>query len=73
MLKPKEKAKHLIHDFLHMGDIKKAIEHALICVDEILGSCMCEDTEGCRDDPLSYYRNYWKQVRLSIENFKLKK
>lgn len=72
---PKEKAKELVNNFLEkipFADAKvyeywkkemknKAIECALIAVDEILNQFYWVDSKGS---------NFWQEVKIEIENIK---
>ena len=74
---PKEKAIELANKFItksifEMTDDElkneklRAKNLTLICIDEILGAEMCDDTNGCNDDPLDFYRKYWLNVKTEL-------
>lgn len=74
---PKEKAIQLANKFITKSvfemsneELKeerlKAKKLTLICIEEILGDELCGDSEGCRDDYMAAYREYWTNVRSEL-------
>ena len=76
-LTPKEKAIELANKFITKSifdmtddELKaekiKAKKLTIICIDEIQGSRVLGNTQGCKDDPMSALRDYWDEVKEEL-------
>ncbi len=73
MLTPKEKALELIekfkkndYDWIAQGNIYCVKQHALVVVEEILGTIFNEDFQGHLLDEIDA-SDYWNEVKTEIE------